>query len=77
MDVRTFLKTATKAEQEAVAHRAGTSVAYLRQLAGGWRNPSKVLAERLEKASEGRINAMAALFPERLGARNSEKQTAA
>jgi len=40
-------------------------VAYLRQLAGRHRNCSKVLAERLERASKGRINAQAAMFPER------------
>lgn len=77
MDVRTFLKTATYEERRQVAEAAGTTVAYLKQLAGGWRSPSKALAERLESASGGRINAMAALFPERLGARKPEKQTAA
>lgn len=71
MDVKTFLKTSTKAEREEVARAAGTSVSYLWQLAGGHRNPSKVMAEKLEKASNGRINALAALFPERLVRNNA------
>ena len=73
MDVKTFLKTATREDREQVARAAGTSVAYLKQLAGGHRNPSKHLAERLERASSGRINAMAALFPERIGARDARQ----
>lgn len=77
MDVKTFLKTSSKDDREQVARLAGTTVAYLKQLGGGWRSPSKALAERLELASSGRINAMAALFPERLGARKSDKPSAA
>lgn len=65
MDIKSFLKNSTLDEREQVAAEAGTSVAYLRQLAGRHRNCSKVLAERLERASRGRINAQAAMFPER------------
>lgn len=65
VDIRTFLKISSPEERERVAQEAGTSVAYLRQLAGRHRNCSKVLAERLERASKGRINAQAAMFPER------------
>lgn len=65
MDIRTFLKISSPEERQQVAEEAGTSVAYLRQLAGRHRNCSKHLAERLERASRGRINAQAAMFPER------------
>jgi hypothetical protein len=65
MDIKTFLRTTASEERDQVAQEAGTSVAYLRQLAGRHRNCSKVLAERLERASKGRINAQAAMFPER------------
>jgi hypothetical protein len=65
MDIKSFLKSATPAERQEVAQEAGTTVAYLKQLAGRHRNCSKVLAERLERSSKGRINAQAAMFPER------------
>lgn len=65
MDIKTFLKTAKPEEAERVARDAGTSLAYLRQLAGRHRNCSKHLAMRLEQASKGRITAIGALFPEK------------
>lgn len=55
MDARTFLRTTDLAERERVAASAGTTVAYLKQLAGGHSRPSPRLAKRLEIASGGRM----------------------
>lgn len=57
MNVRDFLRSTRKdpAERERVAACAGTSVAYLRQLAGGHSRASAEMAIRLEQASDGRI----------------------
>lgn len=53
MDIKTFVKTCSKEQREAVAIRAGTTEAYLFQLAGGHRKPSVRLAKYLELASSG------------------------
>lgn len=55
MDCRTFLKSTTPAERERVATRARTTVAYLKQIAGGHSRPSADMAVRLETASDGRM----------------------
>lgn len=55
MDCRTFLRSTDAAERERVAKRARTTVAYLRQIAGGHSRPSADMAVRLEAASDGRM----------------------
>jgi transcriptional regulator with XRE-family HTH domain len=55
MNCRTFLKTTTPAERDLVAKRAGTTVGYLKQIAGGHSRPSADLAVRLELASDRRM----------------------
>ena len=55
MDAKTFLKSASMQERERVAADAGTTVAYLWQLAGGHSKPSARLAIRLEAASAGKM----------------------
>ena len=52
MDVKQWLNQASQDEREAVAVKAGTTVAYLWQLAGDHRKPSPLLARRLEEACE-------------------------
>ncbi|MDR5867956.1 helix-turn-helix domain-containing protein [Halomonas koreensis] len=51
--LRDWLGQNDSAEREALAERAGTSVAHLWQLAGGHRRASLELAKRLEDASRG------------------------
>lgn len=51
MNLKTWLKHTSRRERERVAQHAGTTLAYLDQLAGGHRNPSPALARRLEQAS--------------------------
>lgn len=53
--LREWLHGATDAERERVATAAGTSVAYLWQLAGGHRKASIELASRLQSASDGAL----------------------
>lgn len=55
MDCKTFLKNTTADERERVAKRAGTTVAYLKQIAGRHSRPSPDLAVRLEEASDQRM----------------------
>lgn len=57
MDLRDFLRSTrdNPAERERVAASAGTSVAYLWQLAGGHSRASADMAVRIEQASGGRI----------------------
>lgn len=52
MEIKLWLKNTNRREREAVANAAGTNVAYLRQLASGYRVSSWKLAERLEQASK-------------------------
>lgn len=63
MDCRAFLKTTPPEERIRVAERAGTTVAYLKQIAGGHSRPSADLAVRLELAS-GRRMTREELLPE-------------
>lgn len=62
MDVREFLRSATPEERERVARIAGTSVAYLYQLAGRHKLPSISMCERLI-AAEPRLT-LAELHPD-------------
>ena len=66
MDVLTFYNNSTKAQVDQLARKAKTSPAYIYQLAVGIRQCSKAMALRLEAASGGKINAVYAVFPERL-----------
>lgn len=52
MEMKLWLKKTNRKEREAVASAAGTNVAYLRQLASGYRASSWKLAERLEQSSK-------------------------
>ena len=55
MDCRTFLRSTDSDDRERVAKRARTTVAYLKQIAGGHSRPSADMALRLEAASDGRM----------------------
>lgn len=67
MDVRTFYLSASNEERLKLASDAKTKVSYLAMLSAGFRVPSRDLALRLEAASNGKINAIACLFPNRIG----------
>jgi hypothetical protein len=56
MDAINFLKYFGPGEAEAVAKAAGTTLAYFKQIAYRHRRPSPDLAERLEEASNGRLD---------------------
>ncbi|WP_278441031.1 YdaS family helix-turn-helix protein [Pseudomonas oryzihabitans] len=61
--LRTWLAKTPAEVRTAVAKAAGTSVGHLWQLAGGHRNASAELAERLQEASNGEIT-IAGLRPD-------------
>ena len=61
--LRGWLARKTAEEREATAKKAGTTVGHLRQLAGGHRQASADLAERLQDASVGEIT-IAGLRPD-------------
>lgn len=63
MDVRDYLKAHDGETVEGVAVKAGTSVAYLRQLSGKHRRPSPELAKKLVQASDGAMT-LAKLRPD-------------
>ena len=50
-DLKHWMKLATAKEKELLAKKAGTSVAYLRQLASGHRKAGLELAFEIEKAT--------------------------
>jgi len=52
MKLDEFLKTADQDERSRVADEAGTSVAYLYQIAGGHRKPSTDLAKKIAAATK-------------------------
>lgn len=58
-----WLKKATTPERDRVAAEAGTSVAYLYQIAGGHRNPSLELSKKLQAATSGELT-IAGLRPD-------------
>lgn len=53
--LKDWLRGAKKQRRFEVAEKAGTSVAHLQQVAGGYRRVSPELAERLEIASDGEL----------------------
>jgi len=63
MDIKTFCRSTPKRERELIAELAGTTDAYLQQLAGGHRKPSRKLAKKLEEVTDGKLNKMDLLFP--------------
>ena len=63
MDCRDFLRATTIEERQRVAALAGTTVGYLKQIAGRHSRPSADLAVRLEEAS-GRRMTREELLPE-------------
>lgn len=54
--LKRWMSTHTGPQQEALAHRAGTSRAYLYRAASGQYQMSLALAVRLEKASGGELS---------------------
>ena len=50
MNMRILLRTMTEAEREALAASVGSSVGYLRLIAGGHRRPSTDLSKKLVSA---------------------------
>jgi len=63
MDLKTYLDERDLPAREAFAKRAGTTYAYLIQLAGGHRAASPKLAKALHKASRCEI-ALSAIRPD-------------
>lgn len=63
MDAKSFIKTFGATEAEAVCKRAGTNMAYFKQIVGRHRRPSVGLAQRLAEASEHRLDVMSLLLP--------------
>lgn len=61
--LRDWLAITPADRREAVAEKAGTTVGYLWQLAGGHRKAASELAERLQDASAGEIT-IAGLRPD-------------
>ncbi len=55
MDIRSYLAPLDAAQRANVAAAAGTTVAYLTQLAGGHRKASHKLARRLQEATGGAV----------------------
>lgn len=53
--LRNWLSNNPQAQREIVANEAGTSVAYLWQLAGGHRKASLEMAKRLQDATAGNL----------------------
>ena len=59
-----FLKAKGDAETEIVAKRAGTTLAYFKQIAYRNRRPSAELAQALASASDGALDAATLVFVE-------------
>lgn len=53
--IKEWLSSVAEDERSLVAESAGTSVAYLYQLAGGHRKASLELADRLQTATKGKL----------------------
>lgn len=60
-----FMKTRGESETAAVATRAGTTLAYFKQIAYQYRRPSPELAKRLHDASGGVMDAAELTFMHR------------
>jgi len=55
MDMKTFLKTSDKSELILAAELSGTTVDYFRQIAGGHRKASPLLAKKIEESTGGLV----------------------
>lgn len=64
--LRDWLHSTKQPARESAASEAGTSVAYLWQLAGGHRKASLELAKRLQEATRGNLT-IAGLRPDVFG----------
>lgn len=65
MDAKAFLNSVSEDEARRVCEDVGTTLVYLKQLATGFRYPSRKLALALEEASDGRMLAERLVFPDR------------
>ncbi|MNC54527.1 hypothetical protein D3C75_1040130 [compost metagenome] len=74
--MQAWLKKATATERSRVAAKAGTSVGYLYQIAGGHRRPSLELSKKLRDATDGAL-AIRALRPDLYEILNGAEQSAA
>jgi transcriptional regulator with XRE-family HTH domain len=54
--MQAWLKKANATERSQVAAKAGTSVGYLYQIAGGHRRPSLELSRKLRNATDGEVS---------------------
>ena len=61
MDARQYIDEYGSAVAENLAKRAGTNMAYFRQIANGHRNASINLADALVAASDGELDLMSLL----------------
>lgn len=57
MNAKEFLKTHDEEQVKSVAEAAGTTLGYFKQIAYGFRHPSRKLASRLAKASQNKMSA--------------------
>jgi hypothetical protein len=57
-----FLETYGEHETRRVCEAAGTSLVYFKQVCDGRRNFSRKLAEKLQEASDGRLDKVALVF---------------
>ena len=64
MNAREFFDAYGRHEARKVAIQAGSSYDYIYQLAYGYRRASRTMAERLEQASEGRMDRVSLVWPE-------------
>ena len=55
MDARHYYQTTPTEQVKAMCERAGTNIAYFRQIAYGHRRPSPKLARRFHQASNGQL----------------------
>lgn len=55
MDIKTYLRSTNPDERNRVAREAGTTVAYLYQIAGGHRTPGPKMALAIERATSGQV----------------------
>jgi DNA-binding transcriptional regulator YdaS (Cro superfamily) len=58
MDMKTFLNTHSESEVQSLAEKVGSKMVYFKQIASGFRRPSKILSMSIEMASDGKITAV-------------------
>lgn len=57
MDMKTYIAAHGGSEVARLADKVGTKVVYLKQIASGFRRPSKILSRSIEVASDGKVTA--------------------